>query len=216
MEKAPQILMPFQFGEAELVEKRSRFIGQVWPITCEGDARQWIADTKATYHDARHHCWCYCIKEDISSQVVTRYSDDGEPQGSAGQPMLEVFSRGGVDNYLCVVTRYFGGILLGTGGLSRAYAAAAKQALVAAGLSALRPLKSISIDCPYAMFDRIKKEIELCAGVVDNLDYGVNIMIQVSFREDDTDIFLARLIELSNGMLHGQVTGRRLVPMRLD
>ena len=110
-------LVPGEYGEAELVEKRSRFIGQVWRVETEEEARERVEQVRKKYHDARHHCWCYLLREG----GVLRYSDDGEPQGTAGQPMLNVFQKEGVANAVCVVTRYFGGILLGAGGLTRAY-----------------------------------------------------------------------------------------------
>ena len=121
-------LMPDAFGEAELVEKRSRFLGHVWPAQSEEEARARIEEMKKQYYDARHNCWCYLIRDG-----AVRYSDDGEPQGTAGQPMLNVFQAGEITNAVCVVTRYFGGVLLGAGGLVRAYSAAAKAALDAAG-----------------------------------------------------------------------------------
>ena len=108
--------IPTQASETEFVEKRSRFIGHVWRVDSEEEARARIEEMKKRYYDARHNCWCYLIKDG-----PVRYSDDGEPQGTAGQPMLNVFQREGVVNVVCVVTRYFGGILLGAGGLVRAY-----------------------------------------------------------------------------------------------
>ena len=114
--------VPAQDSETEFTEKRSRFIGHLWRVESEEEARERIAQTKAKYYDARHNCWCYLIREG----GITRYSDDGEPQGTAGQPMLEVFRREGVENVCCVVTRYFGGVLLGTGGLLRAYTRSAQ------------------------------------------------------------------------------------------
>ena len=105
--------IPFSAAQSEFTEKRSRFIGQVWPVSSEEEAQERIRSAKKKYHDARHNCWCY-----ILGDTVLRYSDDGEPQGTAGQPMLNVFQREGVGNVCCVVTRYFGGILLGAGGLT--------------------------------------------------------------------------------------------------
>ena len=98
-------------SETEFVEKRSRFIGHVWRVEGEEEARARIEEMKKRYYDARHNCWCYLIQDG-----PVRYSDDGEPQGTAGQPMLNVFQREGVVNVVCVVTRYFGGILLGAAG----------------------------------------------------------------------------------------------------
>ena len=102
--------VPFAPAESEFVEKRSRFISHIWPVESEEQAQQYIKEMKARYYDARHNCWCYRI-----GHAIARYSDDGEPQGTAGQPMLKVLEREEVTNVCCVVTRYFGGILLGAG-----------------------------------------------------------------------------------------------------
>ena len=91
--------IPFSAAQSEFTEKRSRFIGQVWPVSSEEEAQERIRSAKKKYHDARHNCWCY-----ILGDTVLRYSDDGEPQGTAGQPMLNVFQREGVGNVCCVVT----------------------------------------------------------------------------------------------------------------
>ena len=120
--------VPTAAGEVSFTEKRSEFLGHVRPVESEEEARAFVAEMKKKYYDARHNCWCYIIKDGPE-----RYSDDGEPQGTAGIPMLEVFRREGVCNVVCVVTRYFGGILLGAGGLLRAYTKSAKDALDAAG-----------------------------------------------------------------------------------
>ena len=102
--------IPTKSGASEYVDKRSRFLGLVRPVGSEDEARTIIAACKKQYHDARHNCWCYLLRDGTE-----RYSDDGEPQGTAGIPMLEVFRRAGVTNVVCVVTRYFGGVLLGSG-----------------------------------------------------------------------------------------------------
>ena len=125
--------IPTKSGASEYVDKRSRFLGLVRPVGSEDEAREIIAACKKQYHDARHNCWCYLLRDGTE-----RYSDDSEPQGTAGIPMLEVFRRAGVTNAVCVVTRYFGGVLLGTGGLLRAYTAAAADALADAGISVVR------------------------------------------------------------------------------
>ena len=131
-------------GDAEYVEKRSRFLGKVRHVESEEEARAFIEAMKKQYHDARHNCWCYLLKNG-----VLRYSDDGEPQGTAGQPMLEVFNREGVTDVVCVVTRYFGGVLLGAGPLLRAYQTTAKETLNAAGVSVVRRWVELTIPCGY-------------------------------------------------------------------
>ena len=125
-----EYLIPTQFGEAEFVEKKSRFIGRVWPVDTEEEALARIQEMKKKHYDATHNCWAYIIRDG-----AVRFSDDGEPGGTAGMPMLQVLQREGLFNVVCVVTRYFGGILLGAGGLVRAYTKGAKIAVDAAGKS---------------------------------------------------------------------------------
>lgn len=112
-------------------------------MTTEAEARAQLEAVKKREYDARHNCWAYVLHTGQK-----RYSDDGEPQGTAGQPILNVLEREGVQDVLCVVTRYFGGILLGAGGLCRAYTKAAKDALDDAGISELRPWSVLRLDCP--------------------------------------------------------------------
>ena len=142
-------------GEAEFVEKRSSFLGHVRLVETEDEARAFISEMKKKYHDARHNCWCYIIKDGPE-----RYSDDGEPQGTAGIPMLEVMRREGVCNIVCVVTRYFGGILLGAGGLLRAYTKSAKDALDAAGISVVRRWVEADVPCSYSQMEKLKVELQ--------------------------------------------------------
>ena len=108
-----EYLVPTAFGEDEFIEKKSRFIGRVWPVETEEAALEKIQEMKKKHYDATHNCWAYIIKDG-----AVRFSDDGEPGGTAGMPMLQVLQREGLFNVVCVVTRYFGGILLGAGGLS--------------------------------------------------------------------------------------------------
>ena len=145
--------IPASPGESELTEKRSRFLGHVRMVESEEEAKAFIAEMKKKYYDARHNCWCYSIRDGAE-----RYSDDGEPQGSAGTPMLEVLRRRGVTNAVCVVTRYFGGVLLGTGGLLRAYTQSTADALDAAGVAVVRAWTEAEARCSYAQAERMKTE----------------------------------------------------------
>lgn len=193
-----EFYLPTGYGTAEHVEKKSRFIGEIWPVSTEEEAREKIESVKKHYHDARHNCWCYLLRDG-----TLRYSDDGEPQGTAGQPMLEVFQREGITDCVCVVTRYFGGILLGTGGLARAYTKGAKDALIAAGVSVQRVWGQISIPCPYNLFERVKLETEKLGGVIENSEFGAEVQLTVLMPETETNAYLERLVELSNAALHG-------------
>ena len=188
--------IPTKSGASEYVDKRSRFLGLVQPVGSEDEARAVIAACKKQYYDARHNCWCYLIGENI-----VRYSDDGEPQGTAGQPMLNVFQREGVTNVVCVVTRYFGGILLGAGGLTRAYSKGARDALCAAGYAVMGQWAVVSIPCTYAMLERAKLEVAAQDGTVDDTEYGADIRLTVSLPAERVDALQARLTELSAGSI---------------
>ena len=172
--------VPFQASDSEFVEKRSRFISHLLPVESEEDARAFIAQMKKQYYDARHNCWCYLIGENI-----VRYSDDGEPQGTAGQPMLNVF----------------GGILLGAGGLTRAYSKGARDALCAAGYAVMGQWAVVSIPCTYAMLERVKLEVAAQDGTVDDTEYGAAIRLTVSLPAERVDALQDRLTELSAGSI---------------
>lgn len=189
-----EYFIPTKASEATFVEKRSEFIGHVWPVESEEEARGHIEAMKKKYHDARHNCWCYIVKDG-----PVRYSDDGEPQGTAGQPMLGVFQKEGVTNVCCVVTRYFGGILLGAGGLVRAYTQSAKDALDAAGISVVRRWVELAVDCPYNFFERVKNEITALSGVVGEVEYAAGVTVHALLPEERAETFSARMVELSAG-----------------
>lgn len=191
--------LPTGYGTAEFVEKKSRFIGEIWPVSTEEEARQRVADVKKKYHDARHSCWCFLLRDG-----TIRYSDDGEPQGTAGQPMLEVFSRAGITDCVCVVTRYFGGVLLGTGGLVRAYTKSAKDALDAAGITVERLWERLLVPCSYGQFEKVRQETQRHGGVIEDTDYGADIMLTVLTPEGSTQAYLEGLTELSAGTIEGE------------
>ena len=199
--------IPFQAANSEFVEKRSRFIGQVWPVSSEEEAQERIRSAKKKYHDARHNCWCYIVGENI-----LRYSDDGEPQGTAGQPMLNVFQREGVRSVCCVVTRYFGGILLGAGGLTRAYGKAARDALSAAGIAAMGLWSQVQLDCDYSLLERVKLEIAAADGILDDVTYAARVAVTVSLPGDGSQRLQNRLTELSAGTITLHALGQTLRP----
>lgn len=201
-----EYFIPTGASETELVEKRSRFLGHVWPVESEGEARARIEEIRKKHYDARHHCWCYRIREG----GVERYSDDGEPQGTAGQPMLNVFQREEVTNVVCVVTRYFGGILLGAGGLVRAYTQSAKDALDAAGISVVRRWTQVTLTVPYSLFERVKLEAESLGGVLGEPEYAAEVTMPVLLPEEKVKTFTQRITEITAGGVVPAVTGERL------
>ncbi len=199
--------VPFAPAESEFVEKRSRFISHIWPVESEEQAQQYIKEMKARYYDARHNCWCYRI-----GHAIARYSDDGEPQGTAGQPMLKVLEREEVTNVCCVVTRYFGGILLGAGGLTRAYSKGAKDALIASGIAVMGAWARVKVPCTYPLFQRVKLEIESANGVVDDVQYGADVVLAVSLPAEQTEGLQHRLTELSAGGIVVEVLSEEYRP----
>ena len=205
-----QYLIPAKEGTSEYIEKKSRFLGLIVPVTTEAEARAQLDAVKKREYDARHNCWAY-----ILHTGQKRYSDDGEPQGTAGQPILNVLEREGVQDVLCVVTRYFGGILLGAGGLCRAYTKAAKDALDDAGISELRPWSVLQLDCPYALFERVKLELEKRGGMVTSSEYGAQIALTAALPEPEEAVFAKALQELSAGSLVPEKTGTELRGVRV-
>lgn len=199
-----EYLVPTQRAQSEFTEKRSRFLTDIFPVETEEEARAFLEQVRKQHHDARHHCWCYRLRE----SGIERYSDDGEPQGTAGQPMLNVFQRENVTNVLCVVTRYFGGVLLGAGGLTRAYAKGAKDGLDAAGISVKRLWSRVEIPCPYRLFERIRLLVESSGGIVTGTEYAADVIVEAMFPEDGVEPFSAALTDLTNATVSAAVTGQ--------
>ena len=199
--------VPFADAESEFEEKRSRFLSHLFRVESEEEARGRIEAMKKKYYDARHNCWCYVLHDG-----TVRYGDDGEPQGTAGQPMLNVLQREGVENAVCIVTRYFGGILLGAGGLTRAYAKAAKDALDKAGKARMQPFAVLRVDCPYPLHERVLRLIDGLGGGVERTDFGESAVLTVLLPQEKTDAFAAALTELSGGVLSAETVEQRFLP----
>ena len=201
--------IPTRAAESEFVEKRSRFIGYIKPVETEVEARAFVEEIKKRHYDARHNCWCYLLREG----GVVRYSDDGEPQGTAGQPMLGVFEKEGITDLVCVVTRYFGGILLGTGGLLRAYTKGAKDALDAAGVSVVRRWVRQLVPCTYSLYERLKQETERFGAVIEDTEYGADIVLTVLVPEEQSDAYAARILDFTAGTVETLVDGEVFQPV---
>ena len=198
-----EYLVPTGFGEDEFVEKKSRFIGRAWLVESEEEALQKIQEMKKQHYDATHNCWAYIIRDG-----AVRFSDDGEPGGTAGMPMLQVLQREGLYNVVCVVTRYFGGILLGAGGLVRAYTKGAKIAVDAAGKSMKRVWTVLYIPCPYPFYERVKLEIEKFDGIIRKTDFGAEVELEVLFPEAQSIPFLDKLTDMTSGTVEGMEVGQ--------
>jgi len=205
-----EYFIPSGAGESEFTEKRSSFLGHVRMVETEDEAKSFVAEMKKKYYDARHNCWCYIIRGG-----AVRYSDDGEPQGTAGIPMLEVLKREGVENVVCVVTRYFGGVLLGTGGLLRAYTKSAKDALDAAGVSVVRRWVACAVRCPYSLCERIKLESAALGGTVQDTEYGAEVVLRLLLPEECFAAFSEKLTDITAGGCSAEKTGEQFMPVRI-
>ncbi|MBO2527513.1 MAG: YigZ family protein [Clostridiales bacterium] len=195
-----EYLVPTQDADAEFVERRSRFIGHIFLTETEEEALTRLKQMRETYWDATHNVYAYIIRDG-----ATRFSDDGEPGGTAGMPVLQVLQREGMFNVTCVVTRYFGGILLGAGGLVRAYAHSAKLALDAAGKSVKRVWTRVYLPCPYSWFERIKLEVAAFGGIIRNTDFGADVSFDLILPELQVKPFLERVTDLSAGTISGLI-----------
>ena len=198
-----EYLVPTDFGEDEFYEKKSHFIGRLWPVETEEAALERIQQMKKQHYDATHNCWAYILKDG-----AVRFSDDGEPGGTAGMPMLQVLQREGLYNCVCVVTRYFGGILLGAGGLVRAYTKGAKIAVDAAGKSMKRVWSCLYVPCPYTFYERVKLEVAAWGGIIRDTQFGAEVELEILVSEAQAQPFLDRLIDMSAANVEGMETGK--------
>lgn len=191
-----QLKFIYRGGEDEIVEKKSRFIGQVFPVTKEEEALKLIEQTRKKYWDARHNCYAYILGE---YGEITRCTDDGEPAGTAGRPILEVLQGEGIHDVLLIVTRYFGGTLLGTGGLVRAYSQAAK-----AGLSASQVLEKVrghqlTIHTDYNGIGKLQYITAQSGIPVMDTQYGESVTMVLAVPIEDSDKLVKQITEATAG-----------------
>lgn len=199
-------------GSDQFIEKKSRFIGSCKPVKTEKEALEFIAGLKTKYWDANHNVYAYILREGN----IQRFSDDGEPQGTAGQPMLAVFQKEGVTNVCCVATRYFGGVLLGAGGLVRAYTQSAKDALDAAGISVVRRWVELAVDCPYSFLERVKLACAAQGGAVGEIEYAAAVTVRALLPEGGVEAFQAQMTELSAGGIRAMELGEAFRPVPVE
>ena len=180
---------------ASFIERKSEFIGSITPVKTEEEAIAFVNGVKKQYADAKHNVYAYLLRENN----VTRFSDDGEPHGTAGLPVLDVLRKEGVTDVAVVVTRYFGGILLGTGGLVRAYSQAAKMALDAAGKSTLEKLLVFSLRVNYSDLQKIEPILENYTMIRLDTAYADDVRLSAAMREGEYPALEKALTERTNG-----------------
>ena len=179
----------------EYIVKHSRFIGYAKPVKTEKEAIDYINEISKKHWDAKHNVYAYSIREN----GVKRYSDDGEPQGTAGMPVLNVILQEDVTDCVVVVTRYFGGILLGGGGLVRAYTHSAKIGIDAAEIITLSKWTVCEIQCEYTFYGKLETFIRDFGGVIENSDFGENVTLNFRIKKGFEESFDKKLQDLSNG-----------------
>ena len=182
-------------GSDEFEEKRSVFIGHAKHITSEEEAMEFVKSKKKEYSDATHNCWAYILK----GGIVARYSDDGEPQGTAGVPMLEAIRKSGVCDCVVVVTRYFGGILLGAGGLVRAYSHGTKIALDAAKIVTYEKYVEMMLDCSYSDYQKYSVILPTFGAIIDDTEFSDRVVIRFAVKENAADKLALKITEMSGG-----------------
>ncbi len=182
-------------GVGEIEEKKSVFIGHAMPIESEEEALAFIKEKKREFADARHNVYAYIL----GSGAVARASDDGEPQGTAGVVLLDALKKNGVTNAVIVVTRYFGGILLGAGGLVRAYSAAAMAAIRAAGIVTMTPFVLFSVTCSYAEHPRLTKELARIGAVEERTEFDEQVTVFASLPKGEYGKVETLLCEFAQG-----------------
>lgn len=195
MEKRESYRVVLEGGQGELVEKKSRFIANVRPVESEEEAVAFIEEMKKKYWDARHNCSAFVIGKKAE---LTRCSDDGEPSGTAGRPMLEVLLGEGIRNIAVVVTRYFGGTLLGTGGLVRAYSGAVKKGLAACSLGTMRFGSRLLIDTDYNGIGKIQYILGQKGISPEDTGYTDRVQIRVLIPCETAEALKKEIVEATN------------------
>ncbi len=189
-------------AEYTFVEKKSEFIGYCAPVKTESEAIAFVNSIKKKHSDATHNVYAYVLREGFAQ----RFSDDGEPHGTAGMPVLDSIRKAELTDVAVVVTRYFGGILLGTGGLVRAYTAAASGVIKQAEIAEVGDFAIINIKCGYSEYQKIMPIISAEAKVTDS-DFGMDVFLKVMVKEELAEGFIARLIESTNGRVSAEKDG---------
>ena len=196
-------------AEDEFIERRSRFIGHIAPVGSEEEAIAFIEEVRASNREANHNCYAYVLREG----QIKRYSDDGEPQGTAGTPILEVLLRNELVDVCAVVTRYFGGVLLGAGGLVRAYSTGASLVVAAGGILRMAPCTSFVTEVDYAFYGKLSYLLPQYNIQVLESDFGEKVRLVLLIRSDRLPAFEKELQELSAGQVSPFVLEERYADM---
>ena len=194
-------------GRAEIVVRKSRFIATASPVAAEEDAQGLVDEVRREFWDATHNVYAFVVGE---HNEVARSSDDGEPSGTAGRPVLEVIRREDVHYCAVVITRYFGGTLLGAAGLIRAYSSAAREGLYAAGIARARPMRQVRFTIEYPMLGKVQNHLAETGIETVDVDYAERVTMRVMVPSDALELFAKAMTELLSGAFQPQVGEERL------
>ncbi len=194
-----------QESHVEFEEKRSLFIGHAIHVDSEDEAAAFVKSIKKQYADATHNVWAYHLK----GGIIARYSDDGEPQGTAGMPVLEAIRKSGVDDVCVVVTRYFGGILLGAGGLVRAYSHSAVIAIEGAEIVTYEPYYEYELVCGYSEYQKYSNILGIERAVIDSTDFGAEVIVRFAVKKTQAERVLTKISETGFGRDVPKLLGER-------
>lgn len=192
---------PKTASETELIINKSRFIGRCFPVSSEDEAVSRLEEVRKLHYDATHNCWAYNLQGGIM-----RFSDDGEPGGTAGMPIMDTLIRSDTQDAIIIVTRYFGGILLGSGGLVRAYSKSASDAMNAAGKLFMTPCNEVEFTVDYTRYGGLEGFVR-GNSVVKNTEFLENIRFNCLVEFDKTDAFIKDIIERTDGRSKPTVIG---------
>lgn len=201
-------LTVFDNLQTEYVEKRSRFIATLAHCETEAEAVAFLEEMRSKYWDARHNCFAYSV----DGGALCRFSDDGEPHGTAGKPMLDVIAGSGITNIAVVVTRYFGGVLLGTGGLVRAYSKSVQDVLAAATVVKMVPGVILTVKCDYSDHGKLVNLITAAGGKITNTEFTDTVTVESCFKEEDLESFSKKLTETFSARLDFEIKLKKLMP----
>lgn len=197
----------YKKGNAEIVEKKSRFIASVAPVSTEEEAIAFVNSVKSQYRDARHNVYAYVVSENN----ISRFTDDGEPSGTAGAPVLDVLLKEGITDAAIVVTRYFGGTLLGTGGLVRAYGKAAKDGVLDARICEKIYCHEIQMRSPYDLHGKIKYIVDNGDYIEGETEYAADVLMTVYVKYDLLDKFLKEVNDATNASVTPEIVGEMYI-----
>ena len=198
-----------QAAQVEYIVQKSRFLGHAAPVVSQEDALTFLETRRKTHRDANHNCYAYIIGQNAG---IMRYSDDGEPGGTAGMPIIEVMKARGVVDAVVVITRYFGGVLLGAGGLVRAYAHTCALALDAARVCEMHPTHRWIFEVPYSLWDRVRHGLTALPVRMETTDFAIGVTFTLLVKAQDEEALLQTLATLTDGTVESLCTDQLYSP----